>query len=180
MTEMDTTTGKRKLITPTEEYTLSLRLAKKVWESGYKPTHMVALWRGGCVPGTIVQSYLKKKGLACDHIAIRTSSYEGEKQKAPEVYNLGYLTKVLTSSSRILFVDDVFDSGRTMRAVIDVLMRKLGTVVPEYRIAVLFSKPANSKVTLKPDYWVEESDRWLVFPHEVDEMTDDEYRSIYG
>jgi len=175
-----TSDGKKRLIKPQEEFALSLQLAKKVWDSGYRPTHMVALWRGGCVPGTVVQSYFKKMGVACDHIAIRTASYKGKEQSEPAVYNLGYLSKVITPSSRILFIDDIFDSGRTMKAVICALLEKLGNVMPDYRVAVLFSKPANRIVSLIADYWVEETDKWLVFPHEIDEMTDEEYHSIYG
>jgi hypothetical protein len=166
--------GKKRLIKPEEEFNLSLQLAKKIWNGGYRPTHIVALWRGGCVPGTVVQSYFKKMGLACDHIAIRTSSYKGKEQSTPEVYNLGYLSKAVTPSSKILFIDDIFDSGRTMDAVIHALAQK-----PECKVGVLFSKPANRKVSFVPDYWVEETDKWLVFPHEIDEMTDEEFHSIY-
>lgn len=55
----------------------SFRLGIKVLESGFKPTMIIAIWRGGTPVGMAVQEILSYCGVASDHIAIRTSSYEG-------------------------------------------------------------------------------------------------------
>ena len=61
----------------------SFRLGMQVLDSGFKPTHLVGIWRGGAPVGIAVQELLDYHGQHCDHIAIRTSSYHGiDKQDA--------------------------------------------------------------------------------------------------
>ena len=55
------------------------------------------------------------------------------------------------------------------------------------RIAVLIWKPANNKTSIKPDYYVGTTDKWIVFPHELEDLTpeeigckDPELRGILG
>ena len=55
----------------------SLRLGMQVLDSGFRPTHLVGIWRGGAPVGIAVQELLDYHGHHCDHIAIRTSSYQG-------------------------------------------------------------------------------------------------------
>jgi len=59
--------------------------------------------------------------------------------------------------SRVLIVDDVADSGRTLELVV----RLIGTHVAESRIAVLYHKPRSVVV---PQYVWRATDRWIVFP----------------
>ena len=54
----------------------SFRLGVKIFESGFKPTFIVGLWRGGSSVGIYVQECLQTLGLKTDHISIRTS-YKG-------------------------------------------------------------------------------------------------------
>jgi hypothetical protein len=44
------------------------------------------------------------------------------------------------------------------------------------RIATVYYKPSRNKTNLAPDYFVHEVDEWLVFPHELRGLTDDEIR----
>ncbi|MGA1384709.1 MAG: phosphoribosyltransferase, partial [Steroidobacteraceae bacterium] len=53
----------------------SFELAAKVLASGYRPSFLVALWRGGAPIGIAVQEWLEYRGLRTDHITVRTSSY---------------------------------------------------------------------------------------------------------
>ena len=53
------------------------RLGVRIVESGFRPTFIVAVWRGGAPIGIAVQEYLEFCGVDTDHIAIRTSSYAG-------------------------------------------------------------------------------------------------------
>ncbi len=55
----------------------SFRLAHQVYRSGFQPTFIIAVWRGGAPIGIAVQEYLSFHGIHADHIAIRTSSYSG-------------------------------------------------------------------------------------------------------
>jgi len=48
---------------------LSFALANKIVESGFVPTHIVGIWRGGAPIGIAVQELLEYRGIHCDHIA---------------------------------------------------------------------------------------------------------------
>ena len=53
----------------------SFRLAHQVYRSGFEPTFIMALWRGGAPIGLAVQEYFAYREIETDHILIRTSSY---------------------------------------------------------------------------------------------------------
>ena len=46
----------------------------------------------------------------------------------------------------------------------------------DIRIACPWYKPINSKVDIVPDYYVHQSEEWLVFPHELSGLTADELK----
>lgn len=147
----------------------SFRLAANVFASGFKPTFIVAVWRGGAPVGLAVQEYFAYHGTATDHIAIRTSSYGGiDQRRAVVVHGLSYLVKNLAFEDKLLLVDDVFDTGHTLQAVLDELQRRLRRNMPEdARIAVPYYKPARNETSLRPHYYLHETSRWLNYPHEV-------------
>ena len=67
----------------------SFRLAKLVVDSGFRPTFMIAVWRGGVPMGIAVQEFLAFHGIQTDHIAIRTASYSGIDNQAREIKVFG-------------------------------------------------------------------------------------------
>jgi len=148
----------------------SFKLGAQVMERGFSPTHIVGVWRGGAPVGIAVQEFLEYKGIKTDHIALRTSSYTGIDQQSREVkvYGEGYLVDTLDANDRVLIVDDVFDSGRSIEAILRVLKSKLRRNYPiDTRIATVYYKPARNTTELTPDFYVHECDDWLVFPHEL-------------
>lgn len=148
----------------------SFRLARLVLESDFRPTHLVGIWRGGAPVGIAVQELLEFHGVECDHIAIRTSSYSGiDKQDAKvRVYALGYLIDTLEPDDRLLLIDDVFDTGRSIEAFLAELKKRCRHNMPsDVRIGTVYWKPARNTTTLTPDFYVHTCDDWLVFPHEL-------------
>ena len=55
----------------------SFKLAWQVYESGYRPNYIIGVWRGGAPIGIAVQEFLDVLDVPSDHIAIRTSHYQG-------------------------------------------------------------------------------------------------------
>lgn len=151
----------------------SFRLGLDIIDSDFRPTMIVAVWRGGTPVGMAVQEILAYCGIDSDHIAIRTSSYRGtEQQDRVVVYGLDYIIDHVCHDDRVLIVDDVFDSGRTIVAVIDEIRRRARGNAPEdVRVAVPWYKPARNRTDRVPDYYIHETDAWLVFPHELDALT---------
>jgi hypoxanthine phosphoribosyltransferase len=156
----------------------SFELGLQILESGFKPTMIIAIWRGGTPVGMAVQEILAYCGVESDHIAIRTSSYIGVDQRgAVAVHGLNYIIKKICYDDRILIVDDVFDTGNTIAAVIAELSnRARDNTAENIRIAVPWYKPSRNETDLVPDYFVHETAEWLVFPHELDALTPEEMR----
>lgn len=154
----------------------SFRLGVKVLESGFEPTMIIAIWRGGTPVGMALQEVLAYCGIEADHIAIRTSSYTGVDQHgAVAVHGLNYFIKKICHDDRLLIVDDVFDTGNTIKAVIEeIKTRARGNTPQDMRIAVPWYKPTRNATDLVPDYYVKETAEWLVFPHELDALTPEE------
>ncbi len=72
-------------------------------------------------------------------------------------------------------MDDVFDTGLSLIAIIESLREKTRRNAPEQiRIATPWFKPGNNRTDIIPDYYIHQTDRWLVFPHELDGLTEDE------
>lgn len=155
----------------------SLQLGLDIVRSGFRPSFLVGVWRGGAPIGITVQEVLEYHGIACDHISIRTSSYTGIDQQARSVrvHALDYLVSQLTYEDRLLLIDDVFDSGRSLEAVVDELARRCRRNLPEHiRIATVYCKPSHNRSRLTPDYYVRTTEQWLVFPHELQGLTREE------
>lgn len=167
----------KKLITAQELLEDSFRLAAKVYEDGFRPQFIVGIWRGGAPIGIAVQEYFDYKKVETDHIAVRTSSYYGINQQSKEitVHGLHYIIENANAGDGLLIVDDVFDSGRSIKALICQLKLLMRNNMPkDVRTACPWYKPANKQVDITPDYYVHESSEWLVFPHEITGLTPDE------
>jgi len=155
----------------------SMELAMRIVRSGFKPTFLVAIWRGGAPIGIAVQEALEYHGIHADHIAIRTSAYTGidQQSKSVRVHAVDYLVSRLSFEDELLVIDDVFDSGRSLEAVIDELKRRCRRNLPEkIRIATVYYKPERNRTSLAPDYYVRATNSWLVFPHEIQGLTREE------
>jgi len=155
----------------------SLQLGLDIVRSGFRPSFLVGVWRGGAPIGITVQEVLEFHGIDCDHIAIRTSSYSGidQQSKAVRVHALDYLVSQLTFEDRLLLIDDVFDSGRSLEAVVNELSIRCRRNLPEQiRIATVYYKPVRNRSRLVPDYYTRSTEQWLVFPHELQGLTREE------
>jgi hypoxanthine phosphoribosyltransferase len=159
----------RLYITADELLADSFRLGLKILDSGYRPTHIVGIWRGGTPVGIAVQELLDFCGVKTDHIAIRTSLYTGigSTTSRVQVHGLNYIVRHVNSEDSLLIVDDVYDSGRSIRQVIEDMREECRKNTPEIRIATIYRKPASCIPANVPHYFLHDTDRWLVFPHEL-------------
>ena len=164
-------------ISPQELLDDSFRLGAMIYDSGFRPTFILALWRGAAPIGIAVQEFLAYRGIETDHIAIRTSSYTGIDNQSREIaiYGMGYLIKTVCFEDRLLVVDDVFDTGHTIEALIGHLQDKARRNTPhDIRVAVPWYKPSRNRTGRIPDYYLHETEAWLKFPHSLEGLTEDE------
>ena len=159
----------------------SFRLGVNIYNSGFRPTFIIGLWRGGSTIGIYVQECLQTLGLPTDHIALRTS-YEGATTYAGmienplqriRVHGTQYLLETLNLDDNLLIVDDVYSSGLNVQAVIERLEARLKRNMPaDVRVAALYFKPDNLQTERRPDYHLYECDEWLVLPYELDGLSE--------
>jgi hypoxanthine phosphoribosyltransferase len=164
----------------------SFRLGITIFQSGFLPTFIVGLWRGGSTVGIYVQECLQTLGVMTNHISIRTS-YQGSSHydqmiDDPEshirVHGTQYLLESLNSDDTLLIVDDVFSIGLNVEAVINRLQSRLKRNMPKrHKVAALWYKPASGRTDRVPDYYQGTTENWLVLPYELTGLSDNELKA---
>ncbi|MCR8669812.1 phosphoribosyltransferase [Agrococcus sp. HG114] len=129
-------------------------LAQRIADSGYEPEIVIAVARGGLLPAGHLAYALGLK--LAD--AINVEFYTDVHQTLPDPVLLApMLDGESVRGKRLLVVDDVADSGRTLALVLE-LLRGMGA---EARSAVLYAKSAS---IVSPDFVWKRTDEWIVFP----------------
>ena len=129
-------------------------LALQVKDSGFEPEVLIAVARGGLLPGGAL-SYALGVKLAD---AINVEFYTDVHETLPDPVLLApMLDTDSIRDKRVLVVDDVVDSGRTLALVLDILARHGA----QARSAVIYAKPTT---VIEPDFAWAHTDRWIVFP----------------
>ncbi len=164
----------------------SFRLGLRIFNDGCRPTFVVGLWRGGSSIGIYVQECLQYLGVETNHIAVRTS-YTGQPDYQAMVENPGdkirvhgtqYLLETLNEEDSLLLVDDVCSSGLTLSVVVKRLRQRLKQNMPrDLKIATIWNKPGHNRSGQMPDYFLHETDDWLVLPYELAGLSMDEVRA---
>lgn len=163
----------------------SFELALRIHESDFKPSFILGVWRGGTPVGIAVQEVLETLDTPTNHFAIRTASYGARttsfdsKEALPEVqvYGLQHVVDVMNAEDCLLIIDDIFDSGRSVDAIIREVQARCRKNTPEdIRVATIFYKPKRNLTERTPDFYVHETDEWTVFPHELRGCSEAELR----
>jgi len=126
-------------------------LSKEIKQDKFKYEQIVAITRGGLFVAGLLGQFL-------DSVPIETvsiHSYYGSERRRIEVLKEG------TSDKPTLICDDVVDTGKTAQAV-----KKM---YPNSKIVVLHYKSRNKPI-IKPDYFMEDTDDWIVYPWEINEL----------
>jgi hypoxanthine phosphoribosyltransferase len=148
-------------------YSMCIKLADQIRENGFKPDLIVAVARGGWVPGRIMSDLLSNSNVA----SLKAEFYKdvAETNRKP-IISQGVSAPV--EDKKVLVVDDVADTGESLTLVKDYLKKLKAT---EIRIATLHFKP---KSILRPDYFIGETEAWIVYPHERHEFVKNMVRKL--
>ena len=132
----------------------SRELAANVYQSGFVPDMVVAIARGGLLLAGSVAYALDVKSCG----AINVEFYTGVDLRLDEPVLLSpMLDTPSVAGQRVLLVDDVSDSGRTLAMVLELLLSAQADV----RSLCLYSKP---ETLLEPDYVWRKTSKWIAFP----------------
>ncbi len=147
------------------------RLGRLILDSGWRPDVLLALWRGGAGVGVAVHEYLKVHGVSPRHMPIKCSSYTGIGTNSEQVtFELADpVFAAIPDGSKVLVLDDVFDTGRTAAAMHGRLDGRC-----EMKMACVYWKPGKNETKFKPDFHVHALEDWIVFPHEIEGLDREE------
>lgn len=143
------------LISWDEAYQLSRKLARAIKSSGFCPDLVIAIGRGGYVPARIVCDFLLHSLLT----SIKVEHWDIAACKRPEAA-VRFPLAVDVRDQSILIIDDVTDTGDTLRAALD-YVKALGA--GETKTGVMQHKTTSSVV---PDFYVDviKDWRWIIYP----------------
>ena len=148
------------LVSWAQVQTLCRRLARLIRDSEVAPDLIVAIGRGGYVPGRILADLM---GLM-DLVGIRVEHYRGAR-RGP-VARIRQPLAVDVSDRRVLLVDDVSDTGDTFEAALEHLAQ-------QGRPASLHTAAMHHKTVsrIEPDYFARRviKWRWIIYPWAVTE-----------
>lgn len=136
---------------------------------GNKPDYIVGLTRGGLVPAVILSQVLD-----IPMISVSYSAYTGNGDNRNHTNTLPTIvsdsiqsgTGLLPPTPNLLIIDDICDSGHTLKEVAEHYKRQGHRV----KTAALYYKDRGSKQVITPDYFWQEIDEgspWIIFPWEL-------------
>ena len=134
---------------------LVLDLARRVQADRFVPDIIVAIGRGGWVPGRLLSDYLGILNLT----EIKVEHYKGTEKQA--VARIRYPLRADLTGQRVLLVDDVTDTGDSF----DVVLKHIHSrgEPAELRSLVIHHKSISPYL---PDYFAREVSewRWIIYP----------------
>jgi hypoxanthine phosphoribosyltransferase len=165
-------------VTPQELLTDSVRLGKRLYETGFRPKHAISIWRGGTSVGLGVDAFFRSRGIFINHTTIATESYTGiQQQEKVRVKGLGHVIESVCREDDLLIIDDVYETGNTIRAIIETLRGRARANTPgRILVGTIHRKPEKVQydgVEVVCLYDVP-GRTWIDYPHELaDLVTDD-------
>jgi len=139
-------------------YDLLMAQAQKIHNSTYFPDIVVAISRGGIIPARVLVDLLEVHQLA----TIQIQFYIGLGETKGEPI-LKQALSLPINSNRILLVDDIADTGKSLQYAISYLNQQGAT---EIKTATLYYK---TQSIVKPDFYEKQTCSWVVFPWEPKE-----------
>ncbi|WP_165786806.1 phosphoribosyltransferase [Aliarcobacter cryaerophilus] len=116
----------------------------------------LSIARGGLTLSHLMSQAMNQRNV----FTINSISYDKKNQKdSIEIFNI----PDLKSYKKVLIIDDIVDSGKTMIEVFKILKEKFPNT--EFKLATLFYK---TTALIKPDFYIKQTDIWIEFFWEVD------------
>ena len=157
----------------------SFRLGMQIIKSGFIPTMILVLWRGGAIIGMAIHELMIYKKFQLNHMILKASSYQNtQRQDVVSIEGLESVLRNLKKDEKVLIVDDIFDSGKTMSSLIAMIKEHRKEENDQYKIATPWYKPKNNLTDIAPDFYLYETEKWVVFPHELESLSEGEIRNF--
>ena len=171
----------------------ALKMAHRIYHDGFYPDVIYVSLRGGVYLGNVISEYFKvlqRRASPVYYASVVARSYTGVRESEEvKVEGWTYSPESLRTGDKVLLVDDIFDSGRTINHLANIIMGKgiprkdLKVVVHDYKY--FYDKAA--QLTIQPDYWcrkhelsVNGEDIWIHYmSHELIGLSQEELEEHY-
>lgn len=172
----------------------ALKLARMIYdEDGFVPDVIYSSLRGGAYMANVISEYYRiahKDQHPVLYAAVVARSYTDVRKSTPRVYVDGwtYPPANLRPGDRIMLIDDIFDTGNTINALVNILLdygvsrRNIKVVVHDYKYYTY-----KIEQPVQPDYWCRrfiincpDEDRWIHYlSHELVGLSEEELEQYY-
>jgi hypoxanthine phosphoribosyltransferase len=173
----------------------ALKLAYRIYNDGFVPDVIYVSLRGGACLGNVISEYFKilrreLEGRPVYYAAGVARSYTGVAESDEiKVEGWTYNPEYLRIGDRVLLVDDIFDSGRTINHLTQIILEK-GIPRKDIKVAVHDYKYFTDKsrqLPIQPDYWCRkfeisnaDEDMWIHYmSHELVGLSSEELEKYY-
>ena len=171
----------------------AIKLAYKIYQEKFIPDVIYVSLRGGAYLGNILSEYFKivrEDRHPIFYAAVVARSYTGVAQsEGIMIDGWTYNPEHLRNGDRVLLVDDIFDSGKTINKLVEVILQK-GLPEEDVRVAVHDYKVftyQDEKLPIQPWYYCRkhvinspDEDLWIHYSsHELVGLSDEELESKY-
>jgi len=171
----------------------ALKMAHRIYHDGFIPDVIYVSLRGGVYLGNVISEYFKvvqRRERPVYYAAVVAKSYVGIRESDEvKVEGWTYLPESLRTGDKVLLVDDIFDSGKTINHLANMIMEK-GIPRKDLKVAVHDYKYFYNKADqfpIQPDYWcrkhelsIKDEDMWIHYTsHELIGLTRDELEKHY-
>ena len=172
----------------------SLKLAYQIHKDGFIPDVIYVLLRGGAYIGNVISEYFKivrRNERPVFYAAVVARSYTDiHKRSRVMIDGWTYRPDYLRHGDRVLLVDDIYDSGRTMNYLAEVIMdhgiprEDLKIAVHDYKVFT----DDREQLPFTPDYYCRrheigapEEDVWIHYKsHELVGLSKEEFENYYS
>lgn len=171
----------------------ALKLAYRIYKDGFIPDVIYVSLRGGAYLGNVMSEYFKfirGEERPVFYAAVVARSYSDVNTRAAiKIDGWTYNPDFLRTGDKVLLVDDVYDSGRTINYLTQVIMQRglsresIKVAVHDYKVREYQSE----QLPVKPDYWCRkieikspEDETWIHYmSHELVGLTKEEAQAYY-
>jgi hypoxanthine phosphoribosyltransferase len=171
----------------------ALKMAYRIYRDGFIPDVVYASLRGGAYLGNVISEYFKivhRRSRPVYYAAVVARSYTGVlASEDVKVEGWTYPPEFLRTADKVLLVDDIFDSGKTINHLARAIMEK-GIPRKDLKVAVHDYKYFHDKdeqYPIQPDYWCRkhelsknDEDLWIHYSsHELVGLSPEELEENY-
>jgi hypoxanthine phosphoribosyltransferase len=171
----------------------ALKMAYRIHNDGFLPDVIYVSLRGGAYIGNVISEYFKivrSEARPVFYAAVVARSYSGINQREQvRVDGWTYSPEYLRHGDRVLLVDDIYDSGRTVNHLTEIILSK-GLPRSDVKIAVHDYKICSyrrEQLPIVPDYWCRkheiarpEDEIWVHYmSHELQGLSEEELDTYY-